>query len=151
MKSTLLLGLFLMAGYISKAQSDKMVKWNYTVKKVAEKTYEVHMTANIEHNFHMYAQNVGVEGPLPTTFTFTKSPAIILDGKVKEQGKLIRKFESAWNGNASYYEKNVNFIQVVKLKHDLKTNFKGKVEFMVCDDKKCLLPSNIDINVNVGG
>lgn len=151
MKKTLLFALCLVASYISMAQSDKMVKWNYTVKKIADKTYEIHMTADIERDYHMYAQNVGVDGPVATTFTFTQSPEITMDGKIKEQGKLIKKFESAWNGNANYYERNVNFIQVVKLKHDLKTNLKGKVEFMVCDDKKCLLPSNVDINVTIGG
>lgn len=139
------------AGLSSAAQSNKQVKWNYSVKKISDKTYEVHMTATIGGNFHMYAQNVGVEGPLPTSFTFTKNPLIILDGKVKENGKVIKKFESIWGGNVNYFEKTVDFVQVVKLKGNVKTNLSGKVEFMVCDEEKCLPPSEVDLKVNIGG
>lgn len=151
MKKTLLVVLSLFAGFMSMAQSDKMVQWKYEVKKIADKTYEVHMTANINGNFHMYAQKVGVEGPLPTTFSFTKNPLITLQGEVKEVGKLIKKHETVWEGNVNYYEKSVDFIQVVKLKANVKTNLTGKVEFMVCDENKCLPPGDVEIKVNIGG
>src|SRR5688572_12711565 len=143
--------LLVFAGFTSMAQSYKQVKWNYSVKKISDKTYEVHMTASIGGNYHMYAQNVGVEGPLPTSFSFTKNPLIVLDGKVKENGKLIKKFESIWGGNVSYFEKTVDFVQVVKLKANVKTNLAGKVEFMVCDEEKCLPPSDVEIKVSIGG
>lgn len=151
MKTTLLLILLLFAGFISMAQSDKMVQWKYEVKKIGDKTYEVHMTANINGRFHMYAQKVGVEGPLPTTFSFTKNPLITLQGDVKEVGKLIKKHETVWEGNVNYYEKSVDFVQVVKLKANVKTNLAGKVEFMVCDEKQCLPPGDVEIKVNIGG
>ncbi len=151
MKITLLFTLLLFAGFVSMAQSDKMVQWKYEVKKIGDKTYEVHMTANINGNFHMYAQKVGVEGPLPTTFNFTKNPLITLQGDVKEVGKLIKKHETVWEGNVNYYEKSVDFVQVVKLKANVKTNLAGKVEFMVCDEKQCLPPGDVEIKVNIGG
>ena len=146
----LLSGLFLMGGLVSVAQSDKMVKWNYSINKIGDKTYEVHMTANINGDYHMYAQDVGVDEPVPTTFTFTKNPLIILNGNVREIGKRVKKYESSWSGNVNYYEKTVDFVQVVKLKANVKTNLSGKVEFMVCDDKKCLPPGGVDIKVNIG-
>jgi hypothetical protein len=147
----LILSLLVFAGLTSTGQSFKQVKWNYSVKKIADKTYEVHMTASIGGSYHMYAQNVGVEGPLPTSFSFTKNPLIVLDGKVKENGKLVKKFESIWGGNVSYFEKTVDFVQVVKLKANVKTNLAGKVEFMVCDEEKCLPPSDVEIKVSIGG
>ncbi|HZG26136.1 MAG TPA: protein-disulfide reductase DsbD domain-containing protein [Chitinophagaceae bacterium] len=151
MKKFILFTLVILAGHSLMAQSEKLVKWNYTVTKTADKTYEVHMTAGIGGDYHLYAQNVGVDGPVPTTFTFHKNPLIILDGKVKEVGKLVKKFESVWNGNVNFYEKSVNFVQVVKLKANVKTDLAGKVEFMVCDEKQCLPPSEVDFKVNVGG
>ena len=147
----LIFTIALFAGYSSLAQSYKQVKWNYSVKKIGDKTYEVHMTASIGGNYHLYAQNVGVEGPVPTTFSFTKNPLILLDGKVKENGKQIKKYESIWGGSVSYFERTVDFVQVVKLKANVKTNLAGKVEFMVCDDKQCLPPSDVDIKVSIGG
>ena len=151
MKKFSLLFFGLIIGYTILAQSSKQVKWAFTSKKIADKTFEVHMTATINGDYHLYAQNAGVEGPLPTAFVFTKNPLLVLDGKVKEVGKLVKKFESAWSGNVNYYEKSVNFIQTVKVRGAAKTNLAGKVEFMVCDDNLCLPPAEIPFSIVIGG
>lgn len=145
-----LFSLVLLAAAVN-AQSAKQVQWAYTAKKIADKTYEVHMTATIGANYHMYAQNAGVEGPLPTTFKFTKNPLAVYDGKLKEVGKLIKKKEEVWNGTVQFYENSVDFVMLVKLKGDIKTSLAGTVEFMVCNDSQCLPPSKTDIKVNIGG
>jgi Disulphide bond corrector protein DsbC len=151
MKKTILLALIVGSGTIAIAQSSKQVNWVYSAKKVADKTYEIHMTATIGGDYHLYAQDAGGDGPIPTTFNFTKSPLFALDGVVKEKGQIVKKFESAWNHNVNYYEKTVDFVQVVKLKSNVKTTLAGKVEFMVCNDKECLPPADVDIKVNIGG
>jgi hypothetical protein len=132
-------------------QSNKQVQWSFSSKKISENTYEIHMTATVNGDWHLYAQKVGVDGPVPTTFSFTKNPLLVIDNKVKEEGKLVKKKEEVWGGVVNYYENKVNFIQVVKLKGNAKTNVAGKVEFMVCNDSQCLPPSTIDFKVNVGG
>jgi Disulphide bond corrector protein DsbC len=141
----------ILAGSLAMAQSSKQVNWTWSAKKIADKTYEIHMTATIGGDYHMYAQDAGGEGPIPTTFTFTKSPLFALDGGVKEKGQLVKKFETAWNHDVKYYERTVDFIQVVKLKSNVKTSLAGKVEFMVCNDHECLPPADVDIKVPVGG
>jgi hypothetical protein len=151
MKKLVLSLTFVAAAFAVMAQSNKQVNWEFTVKKLADKTYEVHMTAKINGDWHLYAQNVGVEGPVPTTFTFTRNPLIVLDGKVKELGRVIRKKEEVWGGVVNYYENTVDFVQVVKLKSNAKTNLSGKVEFMVCNDEKCLPPSEVSFSITVGG
>jgi hypothetical protein len=151
MKRTILFAMAVLAGTLAMAQSSKQVSWIYSSKKIAEKTYEIHMTATIGGNYHMYAQNVGGEGPIPTSFTFTKSPLMEIDGPTKEKGQLIKKFETAWNHDVNYYERTVDFVQVVKLKSNVKTSLAGKVEFMVCNDHECLPPATVDIKVNIGG
>jgi len=133
-------------------QSNKQVQWNFSSKKLSENTYEIHMTATVNGDWHLYAQKVGVDGPVPTSFSFTKNPLLVLDNKVKEEGKLIKKKEEVWKGVVNYYENKVNFVQIVKLKgSNVKTNLAGKVEFMVCNDSQCLPPSTIDFKINIGG
>jgi Disulphide bond corrector protein DsbC len=151
MKKTILLALTVLSGTLAIAQSSKQVNWVYSAKKIADKTYEIHMTATIGGDYHLYAQDAGGDGPIPTTFNFTKSPLFALDGAVKEKGQIVKKFETAWNHNVNYYEKTVDFVQVVKLKSNVKTTLAGKVEFMVCNDKECLPPADVDIKVNIGG
>ena len=151
MKKLYLLGCLVMAGLAVTAQSSKAVHWTFTSKKLADKTYEVHMTASIDGSYHMYAQNVGVDGPIPTSFKITANPLVVTDGKVKEVGKLVQKKEEVWGGDVRYYEKTVDFVQVVKLKGNVKTNLAGTVSFMVCNESQCLPPSDVDFTVNIGG
>jgi hypothetical protein len=150
MKRFILSLIMVMATWAVMAQSTKEVKWEFTSKKLADKTYEVRISAKINGDWHLYAQNVGVEGPVPTTFTFSKNPLLSLNGKVKEEGKVIKKTEEVWGGVVNYYEKTVDFVQVVKVKGSAKTNLAGKVEFMVCNDEKCLPPSEVAFSVNLG-
>src|ERR1700743_3061657 len=121
MKKIVLFSLAVITGTLAMAQSSKQVSWVYSAKKVADKTYEIHMTATIGGDYHLYAQDAGGDGPIPTTFTFTKSPLFALDGAVKEKGALVKKFETAWNPDVKYYEKTVAFVQVEKLRTNVVT------------------------------
>jgi len=151
MKKTLLFVILLGCLHLAMSQSDKMVQWSYRSKKIGDKTFEVHMTANISGDYHLYAQDPGGEGPIGTTFTFVKTPLLILDGKVKESGNLTTKYETAWGHDVKYYLKTVDFVQIVKIKGNAKTNLSGRVEFMVCNEKQCLPPGHAEIKVSVGG
>lgn len=131
--------------------SAKQVSWMYSSKKIADKTYELHITANISGNYHLYATKAGVEGPVATTFTFSPNPLIAFEGGIIEKGKRITKREEAWDGNVNFFEKTVTFIQKVKTKSNAKTNINGKVEFMVCNDDLCLPPSEITFKIPIGG
>ena len=84
MKVTLLSLLVTMISAVSMAQSSKEVKWAFTSKKIADKTYEVRMTATVNNGWHIYSQKVGVDGPIPTAFTFTKNPLVVLEHLVLE-------------------------------------------------------------------
>jgi hypothetical protein len=151
MKATLLSMIVMVIGLAATAQSSTQVKWSFSSKKIADKTYEVHVTATVNGDWHIYSQNVGVEGPVATSFAFTKNPLLTLDGAVKEKGNVIKKNEEVWGGVVNYYEKTVTFIQTVKVKGSAKTNLAGKVEYMVCNDEKCLPPTETPFSVSIGG
>ena len=51
--------------------------------------------------------------------------------------------------SANQYSNNVDFVQVVKLKGNVKTNVSGSVEFQTCDDKKCLPPKTVNFSVEL--
>lgn len=151
MLKCLLVTLLFMSTFTVLAQSTKEVNWEFSSIKLSDKTYEVHLTARINGDWHLYSQNAGVTGPVPTTFTFTKNALLSLDGKTKEIGKVIKKKEEAWGGVVNYYEKTVDFVQVVRVKATAKTNLAGTVEFMVCNDEKCLPPAEMYFSIKVGG
>lgn len=132
------------------AQINDPVQWTYTAKKIADKTYELHITATIGSNWHLYAQDAG-EGPEPTKFTFTANPLVSLDGKVKEVGKMEKSFDKNFNSTLKFYAKKVDFVQKIKVKSPVATVVKGSVNFMVCNDKQCLPPKDVPFSIKVGG
>ncbi len=58
--------------------------------------------------------------------------------------KAIAKFDKQFKMNIGFFENEVIFQQKVKLKSAGATNVKGKLEFMVCNDKKCLPPTEVE-------
>jgi len=131
--------------------SAKQVNWTYSSKKIADKTYELQITATISGNYHLYATKAGIEGPVPTTFSFSPNPLLSYEGAILERGKKITKLESAWGGNVNFFEKTVTFVQKVRAKTNAKTNVNGKVEFMVCNDDMCLPPAEVTFKIPIGG
>lgn len=148
MRKYILFLLIIITGLSADAQLLNPVKWTYTAKKISDKMYEVHLNALLDNKWHIYAQEAG-EGPEPTTFTFNVNPLLKLDGKVKEVGKLEKSYDPNFNSTLKYYSNNVNFVQRVKLKSSASTVLKGKISYMVCDDKKCLPPKEVPFSVKL--
>lgn len=147
----IVLGIFMLAfAGLAHAQINNPVMWTYSAKKIADKTYELHITATIDGNWHLYAQDAG-EGPEPTSFNFTKNPLISFDGKVLEVGKMEKSFDKNFNSVLKYYAKKVDFVQKIKVRSSIATVVKGTVTFMVCNDRQCLPPRDVSFSINVGG
>jgi len=149
-KFTTLLSIMILFAAAASAQLDNPVKWTYSAKKIADKTYELHISASIDGNWHIYAQDAG-EGPEPTSLSFAVNPLVKLDGKVKEVGKLEKSFDANFNSVLKYYSKQVDFVQKIKVKSAATTLVKGSVTYMVCNDKKCLPPKEIPFSIKVEG
>lgn len=126
------------------------VTWSFTATKVGDKTYEVHMTATIQTNWHLYSQTQPEDAiAMPTTFTLNANPLISKEGKIKEVGKMEKMKDATLGVSANQYSTKVDFVQKIKLKANAKTNFTGKVEYQTCDDKKCLPPKTVSFSVAI--
>lgn len=151
MKQAVISSLVTLSALFSFAQSSKQVQWSYTAKKIADKTYEVHFSATINAGYHLYAQSASAESIEATSFSFTPNPLISFNGKIRESGKPISRYEAALHHEVKYYEKEAVFAQTIRLKANAKTDLVGKVTFTVCNDRSCLPTSDVDVRVKVGG
>jgi Disulphide bond corrector protein DsbC len=140
MKKMISFALAICFVYVSQAQVSPY-NWTYSSKKIADDEYELHFHMDISSPWHTYSQFTPDGGPVATKFSFAKNPLYTLEGTVKEDGKLIKKYETVFGVDVKYFSDKVDYVQVVKLKSKAKTNFSGSVEFMVCNDKECLPPS----------
>ena len=147
MKRIITISFLLLFSNLLFAQIQNPVEWTATSKKIADKTYDVHITATIDNGWHIYSQTTPDGGPIPTSITFTKNPLVIVEGKAKEVGKLEQHHEPLFGVDVKQFSNTVDFVQLVKLKAPVKTSMNVAVEFMVCNDKQCLPPSTRKLSV----
>jgi hypothetical protein len=142
--------LLLMAAFgVAKAQLNP-VTWSFSAVKTSDKTFEVHMKATIQPGWHMYSQKQPKNAIAnPTSFTIHSNPLFSLDDKIKEVGKMEVMNDKELDVSANQYSTTVDFVQKIKLKGTVKTNFNGSVEYQTCDDKKCLPPKTVNFSVAI--
>ena len=140
MKKLIALPFFILFANLLFAQIQNPVAWTASSKKIADKTYEVRLTANMQKGWHIYSQTTPEGGPVPTNISFTKNPLLVMKGSTKEIGKLEKHNEPLFGVDVKQFSDKVDFVQVVNLKANVKTSVDLSVEFMVCNDKQCLPP-----------
>jgi thiol:disulfide interchange protein DsbD len=143
----IVIALFLSIG--AYAQIVAPVKWAYAAKKTSATEVTVLLKATIDAGWHIYSQNVKEGGPIKTSFTFAKSKDYSLVGKTSEP-KPITRFEKAFSMNVSFFENGVVFTQKIKLKSANVKAIKGQLEYMTCNDQKCLPPDDVNFTIPVG-
>ena len=120
------------------------VKWSTSVKKISETEYDLIAKATIEDKWHLYSQEVPPDGPLPTLFTFEKNAAYKAVGKIKES-KRVTEHDPVFDMVITFFANTATFTKRIQLTGNKGTTVKGEVEFMVCDDTRCLPPAYADL------
>jgi DsbC/DsbD-like thiol-disulfide interchange protein len=147
-KATILLFSLLLTSAIGAfAQIEVPVTWSYAAKKVSKTEAIVYLKANIESGWHIYSLNQKAGGPIKTTISFLPSKDYTKVGATTEPKPLV-KYEDSFSMNVSYFEKSVMLQQKVKIPKGAAA-VKGKIEFMVCNDRKCLPPDEVSFSVQV--
>lgn len=123
------------------------IKWSYASKKTGKTEAVIFVKATLEKGWHLYSQYIQRGGPQPTKFTFEKSAAYSVSGYTAEPKPIVR-LEPAFMMEVGFFENSVIFQQKVKLKAK-KATVKGKVKFMVCNDKMCLPPDEVEFTIDI--
>lgn len=145
MKKILFLSAFVVLGFYSQAQVLTPIKWSYASKKLDNKQAVVFIKANLDKGWHIYSQQVA--GPIKTRLNFKKDGGYSLVGKTIEPTPISR-YEQLLGMNIQYFEQSVIFQQKIKLKN-AEAAVKGTVNFLVCNDKHCLPPDEVDFIIPV--
>ena len=145
MMKKLLFTLFtLLTLFTVHAQILNPVTFDYSVVKKGNDMYEVHVKAIIQPKWHIYSvTNPG--GGAQATDIKIKDGKIV--GAIKEKGKLKNIFEKEFGVNQKYFESSVDFVQLVKLKNGNKIT--GTVSYMVCNDRQCLPPKEVEFKIKM--
>lgn len=145
-KIILILALVFLAGGAF-AQLESPVTWQYAAKKINKNEAMLYLKATMSGNWYIYSQNIKPGGPSKTAFTFAPSKDYALVGKTVEP-KPITKYEKVFNMEVGYFKDEVVFQQRIKLNKPV-AFVKGSVEYMVCDEKRCLPPAEVAFSIPV--
>lgn len=143
-----LLALLLLIFQWGFSQILEPVEWSTSVEKISKDTYILVSKANIEKGWHLYAQDVPEDGPIPTTFSYNLDNEVELLGQTKElEGHLVD--DPVFLMKIKYFEEYAEFRQTIKVPNNTITLVIGEVEFMVCDDTRCLPPTYEDLKFDL--
>lgn len=147
MKNIVLIIAIFMVSFLN-AQILEPVKWTTSTNKISETEYELIATAKINESWHLYSQNVPEKGPIPTSFTYEGNENYLKKGNTMEdEGHSFD--DPVFQMKIKYFEKEASFKQRIKLKTKAEFQVKAIVEFMACDDTRCLPPTEVDLVFNI--
>ncbi|MBC7758760.1 MAG: hypothetical protein H7069_07895, partial [Phormidesmis sp. FL-bin-119] len=130
------------------AKIEDPVRWSYRSEKVTDTEFDLVITATIEKGWHVYSQFIKDGGPIPTSFKFTPSKTYKLKGAVSELPKAVSAFDKNFDMQIAWHKDKVDFRQRIILTVP-KTTVSGMLEFMVCNDQKCLPPVEVEFQIPV--
>ncbi len=142
--------VFFLFSIISGAQIIDPVTWEYSVEKINEEEVELVFTANIDKSWHLYSQDIPEGGPIPTRFVFEESSQFELLGPVVEITEPEEKYDPSFDMKLKLFSGKALFKQRVKTRGTGEVKISGYVEFMSCDDHRCLPPKEDDFEFFIG-
>jgi thiol:disulfide interchange protein len=126
------------------------VKWKAGVEQTTPGEATLLMTATIDKHWHLYSQDIPAGGPIPTSFTFTKSRNYELLGQVLEPKPIVEN-DPNFDMILKFFGNKAVFKQKIKVLSKNDFVIRGSVNFMCCDDKQCLAPNDVDFEFNIRG
>ncbi len=151
MKKTILSLLLSFISLTIFAQIQNPVKWTYSVENNGKEEATLVIKASIDKGWHLYSQFIGEGGPVPTSFRFDKSSNYTLVGKVNEIPKAKPIFDEIFGMQVAWFESSATFKQKIKVSSGKDFKLNGALEFMVCDDKQCLPPDEVEFSFDIKG
>lgn len=124
------------------------VDWSTSYKHVSGNEFDLIFTADIEDKWAIYSQNIPEDGPVPTSFYYDKGDHYERMGKTKESGHRKVIFDKVFQMEIAKFTNKAIFTQRIKV-NDYSKPITGYLEFMTCDDKRCLPPTEVDYSFTI--
>ncbi|NQW40423.1 MAG: thioredoxin family protein [Cryomorphaceae bacterium] len=140
--------ILLLACGLASAQILEPVAWSTSVRTLEGGRLELVASAKIDAGWHVYSQFIGSDGPIPTTFMTPDSKDLVVQRPVREP-KPIMEFDKNFGMELAYFSKKVDFVIDAKRKNQTAFTYTAEVDFMVCDDARCLPPELVSLTFKV--
>ena len=132
------------------SQIEEPVKWNFSSERVSDDEVILTFNAEIEAHWHLYSQDIPMAPPATTFFFEGDTTLYELIGGVTES-ESVEEFDPNFDMTLKYFSDKAEFIQKIKLLTSGPVMVKGMVNFMSCDDKRCLPPDDVEFEFPFNG
>ena len=141
--------LFFLTGSFLNAQIHNPVEWKTSVEKENDSLFTLVITADISSGWHLYSQNVPDGGPVPTSITFKENNDAYQTLGSPSEGKGHEEYDKVFDMIIKYFDTQAIFKQKIRVYTPDTLTIKGSLEFMVCDDIRCLPPTDVDLSFDL--
>ena len=131
------------------AQMLEPVKWSFKTNRINDTVAELQFIATIDQGWHLYAQQLPENGPLPLQFKFDKVSGANLIGKISEP-KSHEEYDPMFEMKVKYFEKKAVFTQKVKITSNKPVILKGTMSYQSCNDNSCI-PGDTEFSFTLDG
>ena len=126
------------------------VSWTGSVEHLDGTEYELRFEAAIPSGFHMYDMGpYELGGPNATTFSLTPGAGAELLGGVEQRSEPHRYHDPMFGMEIGTFSGKALFTQRVRLTA-AQAKVRAAIEWMICDDKSCMPPSDTELTLVVG-
>jgi len=134
------------------AQLDDPVLWSFSQEKISDTETDLIFTASIEDGWNVYSQFLDEDAsPVPTTIEYENLTGIELSGESTETGKRKEGMDPVFKENVVKFLAGIPYVIRQRVKTKGEWSATGFLEFMTCNDEKCLPPTAIDFSFSEDG
>lgn len=147
---TFLLFIAMLVATSMQAQILEPVDWHFSSEKVSDNEYDLKLTATIDPGWYIYGTDLAPGGPIPTAVTFFDNEGVELVGDLQYPSAEI-KYDPNFEMDIPMYGGSVSFVQRVRVLTGSPVQLSGELQYMSCDDERCLPPDYIDFSFELDG
>jgi thiol:disulfide interchange protein len=142
---------FTLPVFMLQAQVLNPIHWSFSHERTGKDEIDLIFTAKIDKNWHLYSQDLPDGGPIPTSFTFAGSDAFELSGEVREITKPEIKYDPSFDLELRMFSNEAEFRQKINILSGQPFSLTGSIEYMCCDDSRCLPPTEEEFSFTLDG
>jgi len=130
---------------INQIHAQNHVTWNFSYNTSSEK---IIIKGTIDKGWHLYSQKTPLNaGPIPTTVHIDKIKGLKLIGNYSEDLVPHEIFDLNFESKVYLFEDSYLSSQKIKCKNSKQIT--GKIEYMVCDDTRCMPPIEVPFTITI--
>jgi thiol:disulfide interchange protein len=141
--------VFLLGIISAHSQVLEPIKWEFSINKLSENEIEIIGHATIDEGWHLYSVSLPEGGPIPTSINLSDLDLYEVSGEVREDPEPEAQYDEAFDMELAWFSDSAKIILPVVLNYDDVDVIEGYVEFMTCDDERCLPPERIDFSLQL--